>query len=177
MPTVLSCLRRKYFDWLCYRTLARKRCCADFPGHLIRRSVIMLETVDTLGWSSRSPKRSVGPALGDGMVPAERAVPGRGLCFRHRISAVRRPAHRLLGIHRPMPPVFDAPSLCWGRERPGSGALRRSRPAWRIRHRNIPLSGPDGPHWNWAADGCTSVGLFDPVRRRIEVALMKEAVA
>ena len=56
----------------------------------------------TWGWSGRSPKRTAGPTLGDGMVPVERAVHDGGPHFQHQMSASRRPAHLLLCIHSPM---------------------------------------------------------------------------
>jgi hypothetical protein len=44
----------------------------------------------TWGWSTRSPKRLAGPALGDGMVSVERAVHDRRLYFQLRPSRLAR---------------------------------------------------------------------------------------
>src|SRR5471030_202560 len=56
----------------------------------------------TWGWSGRSPKRAACPTLCDGIIPAERAVHDGAPDFQHQMSAPRRPAHLLLGIHSPM---------------------------------------------------------------------------
>jgi hypothetical protein len=54
------------------------------------------------GWSGCSPKRAASPTFGHGIVPVERAVHDGGPDFQHQMSAPRRPAHLLLGIHSPM---------------------------------------------------------------------------
>ena len=53
----------------------------------------------TWGWLGCSPKRSPGPAFGDGVVPVERAVYRGGSYFQHQMGAPRRPAHLLLRVH------------------------------------------------------------------------------
>ncbi len=62
----------------------------------------LLETVQNVGWSRRSPRRTAGPTLRHGIIPAEGAVDDGGPDFQHQMSAFRRPAHLLLGIHSPM---------------------------------------------------------------------------
>jgi hypothetical protein len=64
-----------------------------------KRADLADETVQNLGWSGCSTKRTPGPALGDGVVPVERAVHCRGWDFQHQMSAPRRPSHLLLSIH------------------------------------------------------------------------------
>jgi hypothetical protein len=56
----------------------------------------------TWGWSGRSPKRTAGPALRDGIIPVERTVHDGSPNFQHQMGAPRRPAHLLLGIHSPI---------------------------------------------------------------------------
>jgi hypothetical protein len=65
------------------------------------------------GWSGRSPKWPAGSALGDGMVPVERAVHNRGTYFQHRVSAPRRPAHLDLKHVSHAVPIQLGPSLAY----------------------------------------------------------------
>jgi hypothetical protein len=62
----------------------------------------LVETVRNVGGSGNPPKRTAGPTFGHGMVPVERTVHDGGPDFQHQMSASRRPAHLLLGIHSPM---------------------------------------------------------------------------
>ena len=55
-----------------------------------------------MGGSGRSPKRAVSPTLRDGIIPVECSVHDGGPDFQHQMSAPRRPAHLLLGMHSPM---------------------------------------------------------------------------
>ena len=57
------------------------------------------ETVQNPGVLHRPPKRTAGPALGDGMVPVERSVHDRGSHLQHQMGTPRRPAHLLLSVH------------------------------------------------------------------------------
>jgi hypothetical protein len=57
------------------------------------------ETVQKPGVLCRSPKRTAGPTLGDGMVPLERPVHDGRSHLRHQMGTPRRPAHLLLGVH------------------------------------------------------------------------------
>jgi hypothetical protein len=57
------------------------------------------EAVQNLGVLCRSPKRTPGRTLGDGMVPVERPVHYGGAHLQHQTSTSRRPAHLLLSIH------------------------------------------------------------------------------
>jgi transposase len=63
---------------------------------------VQMRPSKTWGWSGCSLKRGAGPTFGHGTIPVERAVHDGGPNFQHQMSAPRRPAHLLLGIHSPM---------------------------------------------------------------------------
>ena len=80
----------------------------------------------TWGWSGCSPKRTPGPALGDGVVPLERAVHRGGSYFQHQMSALRGPAHLLLSVHSAVQQPLSMVSIVMAgprvqRPRAGSG--------------------------------------------------------